>query len=212
MAGTVRTSGMRAAWLALACSALAACAALSACGEGVVPGTLLCGPEMLCPEGQACNGPDNVCVLAEEARPFACPEGEPEDDDRPEIGAVLEGLGCPSVELDLGGCLGRYDLGDFYQLDVPAACAGARFEASLTFPVAFQPVELRFAAAGAAASPAEAPCSDAVRRPEGHAVRCLAQPAAAGGRYAIGAARAGPHCNGTCLHNRYRLRLRIATP
>ena len=44
---------------------------LVACTPTITPGSYLCGPEQLCPEGQACNGPDNVCVRAPNAQPFA---------------------------------------------------------------------------------------------------------------------------------------------
>ncbi len=194
---------------------LAAAAALAACTPEIVPGAYLCGPEGLCPEGQACDGPDNRCVLDTAARPFACGAMvlDPPGDDAPATGTVLANLACPSVPSDIEGCLTSGDAADFYQLDVPGGCTAARIEASVVYPVAFESVGFLFAAGGAAPAPAETPCPASVAPAAGHALRCFSQAAPAGGRLALGVARdGGGDCGGACRHNRYTLRLRLASP
>lgn len=191
-----------------------ALAAVVACTPEVVPGSYLCGPERLCPEGQACNGPNNICVRARDAQPFVC--GVPDfDDDFPQTGTPLEGLACPSLSLELAGCVGAADVVDFYQLDVPAGCAAARIEVSVTYPIAFQAVGLRLSTAGGAPATVETPCPGSAAVVTGNDVRCFSQEVSAGGHYAIGVALDDPgegDCDGDCRHNRYRFRFRLATP
>ena len=124
--------------------------ALAACTPDIAPGSYLCGPEGLCPEGQLCNGPDNICVLVSEARPFSCGTATDPDvlDDQPGAGTVLANLPCVSVPSETHGCLLDDDGQDFFQFDVPAGCAAVRVEASVSFPIAFQPLGLVFSTAG----------------------------------------------------------------
>ena len=186
--------------------------ALAACTPDIAPGSYLCGPEGLCPEGQLCNGPDNICVLVSEARPFSCGTAtDPELDDQPGAGTVLANLPCVSVPSETHGCLLDDDGQDFFQFDVPAGCAAVRVEASVSFPIAFQPLGLVFSTAGGPAAPADTPCSSGAV--PGEDVRCFGQAVQAGGHYALGVVKdSGGDCSGTCRHNRYILRIRLAAP
>lgn len=191
-----------------------ALAALAACNPDIASGAYLCGPEGLCPEGQACNGPDHRCVLPGEVQPFACGDAfDPSGDDTPATGTLLAALPCASLPTSTEGCLGAGDERDFYQLDVAPECAMARLEVSASFPVAFQPLGLALSVDGAAPAPAGSPCPASSPPAEGHDVACLSQPVQAGRRYAIGVVRDGDaDCGGGCRYNRYTLRLRLATP
>lgn len=188
--------------------------ALAACTPDVAPGSYVCGPEGLCPEGQACNGPDNICVLESEVRPFECGTAtDPGGDDQPASGTALMNLSCVSVPTETRGCLREVDGQDFFQFDVPASCSAVRVEVSVTFPIAFQPLGLVLSTAGGAAAPVEAPCSPSTVALAGEEVRCFGQTVQAGGHYAIGVVKeSGGACGGACRHNRYLFRLRLASP
>jgi hypothetical protein len=194
--------------------ALAALAALAGCNPDIASGSYLCGPEGLCPEGQVCNGPDNRCVLPGEAQAFACGAAfDPSGDDAPATGTEVQDLTCSSVSTSTDGCLGGADERDFFQLDVPAECAASRIEASVSFPIAFQPVRLLLSVGGAAPEQVETPCPPSLSPAEGHGLSCFSQAALAGQHYAIGVIRAGDaDCGGACRHNRYALRFRLASP
>jgi hypothetical protein len=188
--------------------------ALAACTPDIAPGSYLCGPEGLCPEGQACNGPDNICVLESQARPFECGNvDDPAGDDQPGSGTTIANLSCVSVPTETRGCLRATDGQDFFQFDVPATCTAARVEASLTFPIAFQPLALVLSTAGGAAVPVDAPCPSSAATVAGEEARCFGQAVAAGGHYAFGVVRGeGGDCGGACRDNRYIFRLRLASP
>lgn len=189
-------------------------AALAACSPEIAPGSYLCGPDGLCPEGQACNGPDNVCVAASQAQPFTCdPAIDPAGDDQPATGAVLPAMLCVSVPLDRHGCMTAADAADFFQFDVPSTCGGVKVEASLVYPIAFQPLGLELSTGGAAATRAETACPASMTAVEGSEIVCASQTLAAGGHYAFGIVKDGaPSCDGACEHNRYTFRIRLATP
>src|SRR5690606_5891048 len=54
--------------LAIAPSLVLVLVAAGACSPEIAPGAYLCGPERACPEGQACDGPTNICVLTSGAQ------------------------------------------------------------------------------------------------------------------------------------------------
>jgi hypothetical protein len=199
--------------LALVLAAGAALAA-TACTPDIAPGTYLCGPEGLCPEGQACNGPDGICVLAGQARPFECGMfGDPPNDDTPATGTMLTNLSCASVPFEARGCLRETDAQDFFQLDVPAACSAVRIEASVSFPIAFQPLALVLSTAGAAPAPVDTPCPPSALVSDGEDLRCVSQVVQPGGHYALGVVKgSGGDCGGACRNNRYIFRLRLTAP
>lgn len=198
---------MRTAWTALA----VALAAVTACTPDVAPGTYLCGPDGLCPEGQQCNGTDNLCVLPSQAQPFSC-NGVPDlgGDELPATGAPLASLGCASTPTEVRGCLTATDGADFFQFDVPVDCTVTRVEVIMTFPIGFQPLGFQFAAGTGAPAPVESPCPSSTVAAPGEEVRCLLQPIRAGEHYAFGILKDGDtSCDGACPHNRYSLRARL---
>lgn len=188
--------------------------ALAACEPDIAPGSYLCGPEGLCPEGQACNGPDNVCVLPSQARPFECGNvANPDGDDQPSSGTTIANLSCASVPTETRGCLRDLDRQDFFQFDVPASCSAVRVEASVSFPIAFQPLALVLSTGGGAAVPVDSPCPSSSPTVAGEAAHCFVQAVQPGGHYALGIVLGeGGDCAGACRHNRYIFRLRLASP
>ena len=76
-------------------AALSLIVLLAACSPEIVSGAYLCGPEASCPDGQECNGEDNVCVLPGGAKPFGCgdkiTEVEPND-----VGAKAQKIAVPA--------------------------------------------------------------------------------------------------------------------
>lgn len=195
--------------------AVIAFAALAACTPDIAPGTYLCGPEGLCPDGQACNGPDNVCVSEATVQPFAC-GAKYEDvpgDDTPATGQQQGELPCVSPVRVTEGCLPGGDPGDFFRFSTPATCAAVKVRATVEFPIAFGAVGLAFAAGDAAPTGVEMPCPPSRVPSEGHANRCFEMTLTPGASYALGVALDGTEdCGGTCAHNRYVLDFALATP
>lgn len=187
--------------------------ALAACTPEVAPGVYLCGPEQLCPEGQACNGPDNVCVLDTQARPFACGTfPDQPGDDQPATAQDLGELPCVSVLRENPGCLPAGDTGDFYRFTVADGCTAVAVTSAVTFPIAFQPVELQLAANGTLMT-IDTPCSSSRPIEEGEETRCLEMTLAPGETYEIGAVPTGAdNCDNECAYNRYNLTLQLGTP
>ncbi|MGN6109851.1 MAG: hypothetical protein ACTHU0_32385 [Kofleriaceae bacterium] len=202
---------MRARWTRML-AAISACAGLAACEPDIAPGSYLCGPEQLCPEGQVCNGPDNVCVFPGAATPFECGASDPAGD-TPETGKDLGTFTCFSPDRETTGCLSGGDQADWYQLDVPSECVAVKIQVRMVFPVAFEPLDLWFSNDGAAGTLVEASCANPPDLDLGDQVRCYEQTVAPGGHYAVGVVRSGiENCNGLCAYNRYRLSIRLATP
>ncbi|MDQ3367971.1 MAG: hypothetical protein M3680_21305 [Myxococcota bacterium] len=187
---------------------------LAACTPEIAPGTYLCGPEQLCPEGQACNAPDNVCVFESQAQPFSCdPDLDPPGDDTPATAISVGTLACVSPARELIGCMGEGDRADWHELDVPAACTAVQIEATLAFPIAFEELGLQLSSDGGAGTAVEMPCGTSRAPVEGETLRCFEMTVTPGGRYAIGVVAEGTGtCDGACAFNRYRLRVQLATP
>jgi hypothetical protein len=185
----------------------------AACTPEISSGSYLCGPEQLCPEGQRCNGPDNVCVLASQAQPFACGGADdPIGDDGPAGGPLIADLTCVSTLREMKGCLREMDPADFFQLDVPAGCAAVQVEATVSFPIAFAPLRFRFAS-GTELADVETPCAASQMPVPGDDQRCFRMAVQPGAHHAIGLVRDGTDdCAGGCSYNRYTLRFRLSTP
>lgn len=198
---------MRAAWwIALAITA--------ACTAEVAPGAYFCGPEGACPEGQACNGVDNLCVVATQATPFACTEDfvDAPGDDVPAQGHTLT-MQCVSAPSVVSSCLSPGDGGDWYQFDVPATCGSVQVEARVAFPVAFERLALHLSTANGASSAVETPCKFPAPTDGPEEVRCMAMAVAPGTHYAIGVLPDGTgDCGGSCAHNRYTVTIQLAMP
>jgi len=185
---------------------------LAACSPSIAPGSYECGPEQLCPEGEACNGPDGICVTAAIAEPFTCATGigdvEPNgrfDTASPVFGADT----CVSLPAEISGCVNADDSEDWYALTVKDTCTGAQIEARLVFPIAFEPllVEVRAADGSTVASGADcAGTSDAF----GDHATCVKAAVAAGSHYAVRVVRAGvQNCGGECAYNRYTATIQL---
>lgn len=190
---------------------------LVGCTPTITPGSYLCGPEELCPEGQACNGPDNVCVSAASAQPFACdPEGvDPAGDDTPATGTGAGALMCVSSVIVMTGCLRAEDPADYVQFDVPAGCSAVGITAQVTYPIAFQPLALQIAKGTEAPQARDSACPSSAALVEGEDERCLDMVLEPGAHYALGIAHddaANADCDGACRSNRYHLRFQLETP
>jgi hypothetical protein len=187
--------------------------AASACTAEIAPGAYLCGPEQLCPEGLACNGTDNTCVLASEALPFACGVADPAGDDVPTAGQVVANLACVSPIRESKGCLLQNDIGDWYQFDVPGNCAAVQIEARITFPIAFEQVAMQLSTDDGPGVAVDGPCSSALPPDLGDTARCFKMTVANGSHHAIGLVHSGlENCGGGCANNRYTLSLQLSTP
>jgi hypothetical protein len=185
-----------------------------ACASPVIEsGTYFCGPDGACLEGQACNGPDNVCVLENQVQAFDCGmmHKDVQGDDVPAGAQAVAGLGCVSIVFSSLGCLPPGDPGDWYQFDVPDTCpASVTVEARISFPVAFERIELLVSEANGEAKPAEVPCSSPSGEDAAEEIRCLKTTLVPGSHYAIGAVPDGTQdCGGTCANNRYTMQLQL---
>jgi hypothetical protein len=193
---------MRALWIV---------ALLSACSPDIVQGAYLCGPEQSCPDGQACNGEDNLCVLPGGAKPFAC--GDKITEVEPNNGAAaaqaVANIACVSPLIQIKGCTPAGDAEDWYAFDVPANCGATVATMRLSFPLAFE--QLSVDLGGKTGSQAE--CGTTVPIDDGSDTVCLTTPVTAGQHYALRVARSGiGDCDGQCAYNRYSLSLQLGTP
>lgn len=184
---------------------------VSACSPEIVQGAYLCGPEQSCPDGQACNGEDNLCVLPSGAKPFSC--GDKITEVEPNNGATaaqaIPNLACVSPLIQIKGCTPAGDAEDWYAFDVPATCGATVANLRLSFPLAFEQLSVELG--GAAASPAD--CGTSVPLDDGTETVCLKTPVSAGQHVTLRVARSGVgDCDGQCAYNRYSLSLQLGTP
>ncbi|HUJ62127.1 MAG TPA: hypothetical protein VLX92_26655 [Kofleriaceae bacterium] len=186
-----------------------ALAALAACTPDIAQGAYLCGPDMACPDGQTCNGPDGTCVVASAAQPFACdPSVLHEPDDNPGEAFALPALGCPSAPLEVMGCLADGDPANWVSFQTPADCSDTELALSVTYPIAFESLALQLdepliAVDGACKQP---PASS------GNAARCISMMLAAGQTYQLAILPNGDDCAGDCAYNRYTLQVQLTAP
>ncbi|MBL9013897.1 MAG: hypothetical protein JNL83_06965 [Myxococcales bacterium] len=191
--------------------ALLAIALLSACAPEIVQGAYLCGPEQSCPEGQACNGADNVCVLPGGVKPFEC--GDKITEVEPNNGAsaaqTIANLACVSPLIQIKGCTPATDAEDWYAFDVPVGCGATVATVRIDFPLAFEQLSIELA--GKTGSQAD--CGGTAPPDDGSDTVCLSTPVTAGQRYTLRVARSGVgDCDGECAFNRYSLSLQLGTP
>ena len=188
--------------------------AVTACTPEITPGVYLCGPERACPEGLACNAPDNTCVLPGAAEPFACPQqgAETEPNDDAALAQSLGNLTCVSRVVEIGGCAADTDLEDWFGFEVPPACTAVAVDARLGFVLAFEVLELELRAEDGSTIAAADACGNEVPD-DGADHRCLTQTLTPGARYALRVARSGAgDCGGECAHNRYTLDVQLVAP
>jgi len=185
---------------------------VTACSADIAPGTYFCGPEESCPEGQVCNGTDNICTSPGNVSPFACDIPDRTDDDSPATGLVLANLTCVSAPRNLRACLVDGDPGDWFQFDVPDNCNGVQIEARLTFPIAYEPVAMQLASNNGDPVDADSPCEVETQN-AGEDVRCFRQTVDNGSHHAIGLVHSNTaNCDGACAHNRYTLDFQLSAP
>ncbi len=187
---------------------------LVGCVPEIAPGAYLCGPERGCPDEQVCDGVTNTCVLRNQAKPFACPimQTEVEPNDNANNAQAIENLLCASRPAEVIGCTRDLDGEDWFQFDVPASCAAVGVDLRLTFPVAFESLELELRDADGATIATGASCPNS-EPDDGDEQRCVEKSLTPGGHYTVRIARTGKgDCQGACAHNRYTLTLQLETP
>ena len=188
--------------------------ALTACTPDVASGTYYCGPDAACPEGQVCNGPDNICMLPSSVEEFSCDPGIPtEPDDTAAQAHALPTLACPSVPFVDENCMLEGDDEDWVKLQGPSDCAsGVQIEATVAFPIAFERIALELWDIDTMTKLAEDMACDREAK-AGEEGRCITHPLVSGKNYGIKVRPAGDgNCDGNCRYNRYRLGVRLSTP
>ncbi|MCX5744917.1 MAG: hypothetical protein NT062_20705 [Proteobacteria bacterium] len=189
---------------------------LVACKTEVGYGTYLCGVEQDCPDGQACNGPDNRCVHPAVAIPFACePQDEHEPDDVAADAFALPEMACVSQPTLLSGCLHAGESEDWVRFDVPAACTAVVARMRLSYPLAYEDVQFEIADADGTVLEMETACdaSDTSLEDLGILAKCLKRTVTPGASYTIRVKTDGAlSCGGACAFNRYKLSVRLETP
>ncbi len=193
---------------------IASLLALVGCTPDILPGAYLCGPEQVCPEEQVCDGVTNTCVLRSQAQPFACPviQTEVEPNDNRNNAQVIANLLCASRPAEVIGCTKDLDGEDWFLFDVPSTCTTVGADLRLTFPLAFEVLELDLRDATGGTVATGSACANA-EPDDGDEQRCIEQALTPGGQYAIRVARTGEgDCDGACAHNRYTLTLQLETP
>lgn len=195
---------MRAALLAI----------LAACAPDVSTRTYDCGPEQLCPPGQRCNGPDNLCVTASTEQAFACdPTVLHEPDDMPAQGFALSVPHCPSAAVVQAGCLANGDTANWNLVQAPAGCPPIALAVRVEYPVAFEQVGFEVWDLGAAtpAKIGDSGACDPAPLASGDTDSCGQVKIASGGSYGILVKPTGGDCNGACAFNRYSLTVQIVS-
>jgi hypothetical protein len=189
--------------------------ATAACAPEIIPGSYVCGPEQACPEGQACNGPDNICVLPSAVQPFACgdlTELEPNDAFASAQRLLGANTSCVTPTVEVIGCLQDADGDDWFQLASPGNCTRVGVEARIAFPVAFEGLALTLHDPTGAMVAAATACGP-LDPEQGSADLCLDAAMTPGATYGLHVARSGEGtCGGQCTYNRYSLLLLLETP
>jgi hypothetical protein len=197
---------MRAVWIAIA---------LAACTPEITPGTYLCGEEELCPEGQACDGLTNMCVLPSAARPFECGDeiDEVEPNDAFQSAQSVGALQCVSHVAEFKGC-SRKDgnAEDWFSFAVPNCSSTVRATARIAFSLAYEPLVLELRDANGSTKATGDVCANDAPN-DGDSQLCFDLPVTAGAQYAIRVAGSGTaDCDGACAYNRYTMRMQLLSP
>ena len=195
---------MRASWLALLFAA--------GCQPSVASGTYLCGDEELCPQGQACDGPTNTCVVASTAQAFSCMD-QHEPDDTAQEAFALPAFGCVSTLYSEDDCLVAGDLADWRSFAAPTGCTAVAAQIEITNPIAFEPLAVQlWDLTSNAMVAAGTPCGSSETVP-GSDASCITQTLVGGHSYGIVVQPAGGgDCGGKCNFNRYSLQVQTVTP
>jgi hypothetical protein len=192
-------------------AALLLVAVTAACTPEIVPGSYFCGPEQSCPEGQACDGLENICVLPTAAKPFACTnstEIEP-NDTFAAAQPVLTGSSCATNPAEVQGCTGSGDGQDYFGFDVPPQCTVVSANVRLAFPLAFEPLAVKLVDEAGATLAEGTQCPDDSPL-DGDTRLCLEGNVVPGGTFAVVVSATGEDtCDGACAYNRYDLSVQL---
>lgn len=183
---------------------------VAACTPDIGSGSYFCGPDSACPEGQACNGPDNRCVVAGAAEPFACmPEENTEPDDNAANAYEFMNVGCGGVPVPFDNCMLEGDREDWIKVAVPAGCTNGTLSARIDYPIAFERLAVEIWDIATNMQYAEdLECSGTGDPAEER--RCVRVPVKAATTYGVRVRPAGDgNCDGNCSYNRYTVRVQI---
>lgn len=188
------------------------CVALAACTPEVVSGSYLCGPEAACPEGLACDGVEDTCVIESTARPFTCESmAEAEPDDTAEQGVLVDEITCATPRYVKRACMPAGDSADWITFVSPEECAAPEVEAELSFSFAWQVLGLELWDLDANKQLAtDEECKQGADT--GQVRRCLELELVPGTKYGVKVHPTGEGaCGGDCAFNRYTLSVQLAT-
>jgi hypothetical protein len=183
--------------------------ALAACTPDVLSETYFCGPDATCPEGQACNGPDNVCVIAAKAEDFSCGDMaiKTEPDDTAAQAHVLNVV-CSVPSARVYNCMLDSDAEDWAKL-LPG-CTG-QIKTTVAFPVAFERLAVELWDLDSMTKLGDE--TDCTTGESGEEARCISSPITQGTNYGIKVRPSGEgNCDGNCPYNRYSLSVQLSTP
>jgi hypothetical protein len=193
---------------------LALALATTACTPEIFSGSYLCGPNAACPEGQVCNGPDNICVSPNLVEDFACePELETEPDDTAATGHMLPIADCNPAPTSLDSCMTEGDGADWMKFVAPMGCPARDVDARVSFTIAFQRLGLELWDLDQNELLAEDGVCSTGGQVGGLEQRCLLAPVVAGKTYGIQVVPAGDgNCDGDCAFNRYTIKVQLVLP
>jgi hypothetical protein len=187
--------------------AAAALVAVAACSPEIPDGSYFCGPQELCPTGDACNGPDNTCVNAGFVMPFACdPLVEHEPDDTQATAHALPAFTCVSPGVSNPGCLSAGDPANWVSFVAPSGCTSITVIVDVQFPTAFEPVDMSLHGSDGGVVAMGSACTSAT---PGDTAQCLSASLADGSAYAVEFAADAMNCGGACGFNSYTYALAI---
>ncbi len=188
--------------------------ATTACTPEIISGSYLCGANASCPDGQVCNGEDNICVVPSRALPFACePELLTEPDDSPANGHLLPNIDCLSTPTSLDSCMPDTDSADWVRFVAPMGCTARELDARVSYALAFQRIAIQLWDLDrneAIAEDGECTTGGLVG---GDEQRCLRAALVAGTSYGLQVLPSGEgDCDGACAYNRYTIKVQLVTP
>ena len=177
------------------------------CASSAPPGAcgMACDPSFpgSCPDGFSCNASSSTCDSSVLHEP----------DDTIDQAFALPPIACPSTQTLVPGCLAAGDSANWLSFVVPAGCASIDASVQVTFPTAFEQLglELWQTDNGPTMLATDTSCGSGVAGP-GESARCLTQPIASSGHYAVLVKPVGGDCGGACGFNRYGVGVQIVTP
>ena len=184
---------------------------LAACSPEINSGSYFCGANSSCPPDEACNGPDNRCVLKGSEMAFECPLHALPAGTSIQDAYMLPALTCSGQAFEASGCVTADQPGRWVKLTTPATCSSVAVQVQITFPIAFEPLVAQLWDADANQMiGASASCSPQV---PGDSAQCIMMTVMTGHSYAIEITPAGGgDCSGACAFNGYDLSVALPTP